>query len=88
MGISAVRTHVNPHGGLKQRIWRANAGRVGVRTHVNPHGGLKPLHKAREGRRPRVRTHVNPHGGLKLSLDEWQRMRVARFGPTLILTED
>jgi len=40
-----VRTHVNPHGGLKQdRLSGIDRG-GGVRTHVNPHGGLKRFKK-------------------------------------------
>jgi len=36
-----VRTHVNPHGGLKQTTWCVMTTHILVRTHVNPHGGLK-----------------------------------------------
>jgi len=36
-----VRTHVNPHGGLKLLSRMPPAYPPSVRTHVNPHGGLK-----------------------------------------------
>ena len=64
---SLVRTHVNPHGGLKHPSCRILSSFVTtVRTHVNPHGGLKPRHVSScRSRRWQVRTHVNPHGGLK-----------------------
>jgi len=40
--IIMVRTHVNPHGGLKpQEIRSQDIDHCRVRTHVNPHGGLK-----------------------------------------------
>jgi len=59
-----------------------------VRTHVNPHGGLKLSKKTDRARERNVRTHVNPHGGLKQSLPPYLTSVLARFGPTLILTED
>ena len=37
----AVRTHVNPHGGLKLMKKHEYEECCVVRTHVNPHGGLK-----------------------------------------------
>jgi len=62
-----VRTHVNPHGGLKPILHTGgNGGSGGVRTHVNPHGGLKRNVVLNKTTIAGVRTHVNPHGGLKL----------------------
>jgi len=83
-----VRTHVNPHGGLKRYSRRFVMLLVKVRTHVNPHGGLKLGSSNVTYYRGYVRTHVNPHGGLKPPNMLSSRAANCWFGPTLILTED
>jgi len=43
LAVALVRTHVNPHGGLKLLYDQTKQNTlIHVRTHVNPHGGLKP----------------------------------------------